>query len=159
MSMHFFYNYKLDLEKKLSEVYQRDLKKLEEKRNRQRQLDVAQNLIENYYNKLASDLKDIVEVSDGKISFISHEEMIVKFIMYEHYVRYTRMDQGIEVEIGTYDESSGLIEGRINSNIIPGEKRCVVKKIGKVHDGSHFDENTINYYMNKAFSALDILKD
>lgn len=159
MSMHFFYNYKLDLEKKLSEVYQRDLKKLEEKRNRQRQLDVAQNLIENYYNKLASDLKDIVEVSNGKISFMSHEDMIIKFIMYEHYVRYTRMDQGIEVEIGTYDESSGLIEGRINSNIIPGEKRCVVKKIGKVHDGSHFDENTINYYMNKAFSNLDVLKD
>lgn len=159
MSMHFFYNYKLDLEKKLSEVYQRDLKKLEEKRDRQRQLDVAQNLIENYYNKLASDLKDIVEVSNGKISFMSHEDMIIKFIMYEHYVRYTRMDQGIEVEIGTYDESSGLIEGRINSNIIPGEKRCVVKKIGKVHDGSHFDENTINYYMNEAFSTLDIFKD
>jgi hypothetical protein len=157
--MHFFYNYKLDLEKKLSEVFQRELKKLEERRNRQRQLDVAQNLIENYYNKLASDLKDIVEVSNGKISFMSHEDMIIKFIMYEHYVRYTRMDQGIEVEIGTYDESSGLIEGRINSNIIPGEKRCVVKKIGKVHDGSHFDENTINYYMNKAFSGLDVLKD
>lgn len=159
MSMHYFYNYKEELENKLKKVYSKALDELYVFKKRQGQLDVAQNLIEKYYEKLSEDLKDIMEVSVGNIKMIKTDDVIMKFIMYGHYVKYSRLEQGIEVEIGTYDEVSGLIEGRINSNIIPGEKKCVVKKIGKVHDGAHFDENTINYYMNKAFSHLEILKN
>lgn len=159
MSMHFFYNYKDDLGSKLKKVYNNALKDLAAFRKQQTQLDLSQNAIEDYYKKLEMDLKDIVGVSNGEIQFIRNDDVIIKFVMYGHYVRYMRLEQGIEVEIGTFDEDSGIIEGRINSNIIPGDKKCVVKKIGKVHDGAHFDENTINYYMNEAFSNLEILKE
>lgn len=159
MSKHFFYNYKDDLEIRLQKVFRRDLARLEEDRKNQAQLDIAHNMIEKYYDQLEGKLADIIEVSHGKIKVLREGNMIVKFQMYDNYVKYTRFDQGIEVEIGVYDDVSKIIEARINSNIIPGEKRCVVKKIGKIHDGAHFDENTINYYMNEAFSQLDILKD
>jgi hypothetical protein len=159
MSKSFFYNYKDDLEFKLAKVYRKELKNLKETRKNQAQLDVAHNLIEKYFNNLEKDLIDIVQISNGQIEFCRDENVIVKFTMYDHYVKFTRFDQGIEVEIGVYDEVSKIIEARINSNIIPGDKRCIVKKIGKVHDGAHFDENTINFYMNEAFSKLDLLKD
>lgn len=157
MSKHFFYNYKDDLEIKLKKVYRKDLKALEENRSKQAQLDQAHGLIQLYYEKLLSTLEDIISVSDGSIECVIEDD-VIKFKMYDHYVKYTRFDQGIEVEIGVFDEDSQIVEARINSNIIPSDKRCVVKKIGKVHDGAHFDENTINYYMNEAFSHLDILK-
>lgn len=158
MSMHYFYNYKDELEHKLKKVYSQELGEMSVYKKQQKQLDVAQNLIEAYYDKLSHDLADIVEVSQGHINFIK-TEVLMKFIMFDHYVMYSRFDRGIEVEIGTYDKGADLIEARIDSNIIPGDKKCVVKKIGQVHDGAHFDENTINHYMNKAFSHLEILKE
>lgn len=159
MSKHFFYNYKDELEIKLSKVFRKELKNLEEDRKKLEQLDIAQDMIEKYFTNLENDLIDIIGVSDGKIHTARDGDMFMKFSMYEHFVKFTRFARGIEVEIGVYDDFVGIVEARINSNIIPGEKRCVVKKIGKVHDGSHFDENTINYYMNEAFNALDILKE
>jgi len=157
--MHFYYNYKENLGSKLKEVYRRELKALDQKRKQQKQLDIAQEIIEKYFDRLASEIEDVVNVSEGQIQFIKNEDVIMKFIMYNNYVRFSRFEQGIEVEIGVFDEESGLIEGRITSNIIPSDKRCVVKKIGKIHDRAHFDENTINHYMSEAFSHIEILKD
>ncbi|MBN2795795.1 MAG: hypothetical protein JXR88_10340 [Clostridia bacterium] len=159
MSKHFFYNYKDELQIKLSKIFRKELQSLEVDRNNQAQLDVAHNLIERYYHDLEESLKDIMVVSKGKIKVIRDNNVIVKFVMYDNYVKYTRFEQGIEVEIGNYDPNTKIVEARINSNIIPSEKRCIVKKIGKIHDGAHFDENTINYYMNEAFSSLDLLND
>lgn len=159
MSKHFFYNYKDDLQIRLSKVFRRELGNLEDSRKKQAQLDVAHNLIEKYYHDLEEQLKDIILVSHGKIKLIRDGNIIVKFVMYDNYVKYTRYEHGIEVEIGNYDEESEIVEARINSNIIPSDKRCIVKKVGKIHDGAHFDENTINYYMNEAFSSLELLNN
>lgn len=159
MSKHFFYNYKEDMEIRLAKVFRRELEKLDEDRKKQAQVDIAQEMIESYYNDLEATLSDIIIVSAGKIKLIRDGDMFIKFVMFDNYVKYTRFEYGIEVEIGVYDEQAGIVEAKINSNIIPGEKRCVVKKIGKIHDGAHFDENTMNYYMNEAFDTLEIFHE
>lgn len=159
MSKHFFYDYRGDLQEQLQKLFRRQLNELEHERNRQAQLDVAHNIIEKYFSDLENSLADIIVVSNGRIQVIRDESMIVQFKMFDNYVKFTRFEHAIEVEIGEYDEMTQIVEARINSNIIPSEKKCVVKKIGKVHDGSHFDENTIHYYMNEAFSNLKELSE
>jgi len=155
MSKHFFYDYKVELEEQLGKKFRRELKQLEEERAFQTQLDEAQEVIETYFKVLESSLSDIILISDNKVQLIRDGSMIVQFKMFDNYVKFTRFDHAIEVEIGDFDRQTKIIEARIISNIIPGEKRCVVKRIGKVHDGAHFDDKTINFYMNEAFGHLE----
>jgi hypothetical protein len=158
MSKHFFYDYKVELEEQLGKKFRRELKQLEEERAFQTQLDEAQQVIETYFKVLESSLSDIILISDNKVQLIREGSMIVQFKMFDNYVKFTRFDHAIEVEIGDFDRQTKIIEARIISNIIPGEKRCVVKRIGKVHDGAHFDDKTINFYMNEAFGHLEEMK-
>lgn len=155
MSKSFFYDYKVELQEKLGKKFKRELKELEAERARQSQLDDAQQVIENYFRILEDTIADIILVSDNKVQLIREGSMIVKFMMFDNYVKFTRFDHAIEVEIGEFDKSSKIIEAKIISNIIPGDKRCVVKRIGKVHDGAHFDDKTINFYMNEAFGEFN----
>lgn len=159
MSKHFFYDYRGDLQAQLSKVFRRELNVLEKERNKQAQLDVAQSIIENYFSELENTLADIICVSNGRVQVIRNENMIIQFKMFDNYLKFTRFEHAIEVEIGEYDLATQIVEAKINSNIIPSDKKCVVKKIGKVHDGSHFDENTISYYMNETFGALKEMKE
>lgn len=155
MSKHFFYDYKIELQDKLGKKFRRELKQLEEERALQHQLDVAQEMIEEYFKALEASLSDIILISDSRVQLIRDGSMVVQFKMFDNYLKFTRFDHAIEVEIGVFDVSSKIIEATIISNIIPGEKRCVVKRIGKVHDGAHFDDKTINFYMNEAFGQLE----
>ncbi len=154
MSKNFFYDYREVLAEKLEKKYTKELVELSVTRKKQKQLDSAEVIITNYFNILKKDLGDTLVVANDVIEIITNDEMILKFTMYQNYIKFTRFDHAIEVEIGEFDPLTDIVEARINSNIIPSDKRCVVKKIGKVHDGSHFDENTINYYMNEAFGEL-----
>lgn len=157
MSKSFFYDYKVELQEKLERKFRHELKELENKRFKQAQLDEAQATIEKYFDVLESSIADMILVSDGKIQAIKDGGMIIKFVLFNNYLKFTRFDHAIEVEIGEYDKNSEIIEARIISNIIPGEKKAVVKRIGKVHDGSHFDDKTIDFYMNEAFENLEFL--
>lgn len=159
MAKGFFYDYREELAEKLGKKYNKEIRELVAYKKRQVQIDIAQNVIESYFKVLKDDFGDIFEVSGGEIHLISEGSIIIKLIMFKNYIKFTRFEQGIEVEIGEYDYENDLIEAKINSNIIPSEKKCVVKKIGKVHDGSHFDEKTINYYISEAFGNLKELKD
>jgi hypothetical protein len=155
MSKSFFYDYKYELQERLGKKFRRELAALESERSRQSQLNVAQETIVNYYSDLETSLSDIILISDNKVQIIKDGSMIVKFMMFDNYVKFTRFDHAIEVEIGNFDQDTQIIEARIISNIIPGDKKCVVKRIGKVHDGSHFDDKTINFYMNEAFGEIN----
>lgn len=155
MSKSFFYDYKVELQEKLGKKFKHELQALEDKRTKQSQLNDAQKLIESYFSVLEETISDIILVSDDKVRLIQEGSMIVKFMMFDNYLKFTRFDHAIEVEIGAFDKSSEIIEAQIISNIIPGDKRCVVKRIGKVHNGAHFDDKTINFYMNEAFGNLE----
>lgn len=156
MSKHFEYNYREVLAEKLEKKYNHQLILLASRRKKQAQLDAAQTIIRNYFDELEGDISDTIIVSNGDISIVKGEKEIVKITMFQNYLKFTRFDHAIEVEIGEYDKITDIVEARINGNIIPSDKKCVIKKIGKVHDGSHFDGNTINYYMNEAFGKIEI---
>ncbi len=158
MAKHFFYDYKVDLQDQLGKLYRNKLSELDSERARFAQLDAAQELIVDYFNGLESSLADIIIVSDNRMHMVREGSMIIKFTMFDNFVKFTRFEQAIEVEIGEFDEMSKIVEARIIGNIIPGEKKCVVKRIGKVHDGSHFDDKTINFFMNEAFGSLKELE-
>ncbi len=158
MSKHFFYDYKVELQEQLGKKFRKELKELEAERTKQGQLDAAQAIVEEYFKILESSLSDIILISDNRLQLIRDGSMIVQFKMFDNYVKFTRFEHAIEVEIGEFDNETKIVEARISSNIIPGEKRCVVKRIGKVHDGSHFDDKTINFYMNEVFGHLNLLE-
>lgn len=158
MAKHFFYDYKVDLQDQLGKLYRKKLSELDSERARLAQLDAAQELIVDYFNGLESSLADIIIVSDNRLHMVREGSMIIKFTMFDNFVKFTRFEQAIEVEIGEFDELSKIVEARIIGNIISGEKKCVVKRIGKVHDGSHFDDKTINFFMNEAFGSLKELE-
>lgn len=158
MSKNFFYDYKIELQEQLGKKFRKQLATLDEERAKIAQLDVAQKIIINYFDNLKSSLADIILVSNNQIALLQEGPMIVKFVMFNNYLKFTRFDQAIEVEVGQFDTESQIIEARIISNIIPGDKKCVVKKIGKVHDGSHFDDKTVNFYIHEAFKSIDELE-
>lgn len=155
MSKHFYYDYREVLAEKLEKKYKQQLLLLASSRKKQVQLDAAQTVIVNYFEAFVKEIEDTMIVSDGNIQFERDDNYILKFSMYKNYLKFTRFEHAIEVEIGEYDPDTEIVEAFIISNIIPSDKKCVVKKIGKVHDGSHFDENTINFYMNEAFSNIE----
>lgn len=158
MSKNFVYDYKVELQGQLGKLFRKQLITLDLEKNHVAQLDLAQKIVLEYFNNLRTSLTDIIKVANGKVMSIQEDRMIVKFMMFNNYLKFTRFDQAIEVEVGEFDKESQIIEAKIISNIIPGDKKCVVKRIGKIHDGSHFDDKTINFFMHEAFGSLKELE-
>jgi hypothetical protein len=61
--------------------------------------------------------------------------------------------------VGYYDAEEDSIKSKTVAHIVPGEKKCQVKKLGQIHDGSTFDENTLNHYMRLAFRNIFSFED
>ena len=155
MSVHYGYNYKLALIKKLKTIYGKELVNLEFEREQQRQLDEAEDLIINFFGASKDDLIELELASLGDVLYQEYEdEYIVKLSIQENYIQFSRKPNVIEIELGIWNEEDQHAEIAVLAYIMPGEKKCKLKKVGKVHDGSNFDENVINSYVRKAFEAI-----
>lgn len=159
MTLPFFYNYKEALVKKLKEDYSEAItaKRLEEIEGQQ--MAEADQMIKQFFKDMENSLADVLEVSHKSIQFDRHDEReIARLTIGKNYVVFTWKDKrSIEVEIGTYVDELDMVEASIVGYIVPSDKKPVVKKVGKVHEGGHFDENTLNYYLRTAFG--NILKE
>jgi hypothetical protein len=151
MSVHYFYNYKDELIKKLKERFGNELVQKKERERLQAQLDEAETLIREYFKANSVDLNELVTVSNGAISFTVEEPLRILLQIDKNFVEFNRLETSIEIRVGLYDEKVDFVNAEVECYVIPGEKKCHIKKVGKIHDGSHFDENTINYYVRKAF--------
>lgn len=151
MSVHFFYNYRDELVKKLKEHYSNDVRSWKVFMAEKKQLDEAESMITKYFKGLEGDLSDVIEASNEEIG-LSITDEIIEFRIQKNFVRFRREERAIQVKIGYYVTENNMVETEILGYIMPGDKRAVMKKVGKIHDGSTFDENTINFYLRKAFS-------
>lgn len=158
MSVHFFYNYKEDLIKQLKEYYSEDIKRYKAEKKEQGQLDEVEKFVLNYFRDMREEISEVIDSSKGAISIdLDGEGHIVEFIIGENYLKLIRKEKSIEVLVGNYVEEDDLTESTILGYIVPGEKKAITKKLGKIHDGSHFDESTLNHYLRSAFgSAFDV---
>lgn len=151
MSVHFFYNYRDELVKKLKEHYAEDVKQWKKQVAEDKQLDEAEGMVRKYFKSLVSELEDVIEASNSEI-ILTENGNVIEFKIMQNFVRFTRQERAIQVKIGYYVSENDMVETAILGYIVPGDKRAVMKKVGKIHDGSTFDENTINYYLRSAFS-------
>jgi len=151
MSVHFFYNFKEELVKKLNEQFKDKIELYKKSENEKLQLEKAEEIIMEYFKELEIELKDVVNASGGEIGFEYDTEMLAKFFIKENYLKFTKKERTIEMKIGKYDKEEDIVESTIVCYIVPGIKKCKLKKVGKIHDGSSFDENTINYYLKSVF--------
>jgi len=151
MSVHFFYNYRDELVKKLKEHYSEDVKVWKEQVAANKQLDEAENMLRKYFKSLVSELEDVIEASNNEIMLCENDNLM-EFKIQQNFVRFIREEKAIQVKVGYYVSESDMVETEILGYVMPGDKKPVMKKVGKIHDGSTFDENTINYYLRSAFS-------
>ena len=151
MSVHFFYNYREELVKKLKEHYADDVKIWRKQVAEKEQLDEAEAMLKKYFNTLVDELEDVIKASNEEIVLEENED-VMEFRIRQNFVRFTRQDRSIQVKIGYYVSENDMVETAILGYVVPGDKRAVMKKVGKIHDGSTFDENTINFYLRSAFS-------
>lgn len=152
---HFHYNFREELTKKLKTQYLEDIQKYRHEMSRVQQIDEAEQLILDYFGKLAEDLAEVLAVSDGNIGFEGPEgDTIIRFSIRENFIRFTRREKFIEVKVGKYVAEDDMVESTILGYVVAGEKRAQTRRIGKVHGGASFDENTINQYMREAFDNL-----
>lgn len=158
MTVRFFYDFNEELVKKLTEHYNAEIESLQKAQNQIEQLDHAESMIREYFESLIGHLGEVMAASGGQIYFEQDEEVIGKLGIMNNYLKFTRKNLSIEVKIGYYVPEEDLIESIVLSYIVPGTKKPKIKRVGKVHDGSNFDENALNYYMREAFGKLDILK-
>lgn len=157
MSVHFFYNYREHLIKQLKGHYE-DIVALKQQDDAlQLQLDEAEDIIRKYFEVINLELSEVMEASNGDIKLMDElDDAILRFSIMDNYIKFVRKPQAIEVEIGRFQLDMGMVETYILAYIIPGEKKCRTRMVGKVHEGGSFDENTINFYMREAFQ--DIVK-
>lgn len=157
MSVHFFYNYREHLIKQLKSHYETVVAMKEQDNALQVQLDEAEDTVRKYFDVILLELTEVMEASNGEVKLINEsEEYILRFSIIENYIKFIRRPQAIEVEIGRYQTDMGMVETLILAYIIPGDKKCRTRMVGKIHEGGSFDENTINFYMREAFQ--DIVK-
>lgn len=157
MSVHFFYNYREHLIKQLKSHYETVVAMKQEDDALQIQLDEAEEIVRKYFEVILLELTEVMDASNGEVKLVNEsEEFILRFSIMENYIKFVRRHQAIEVEIGRYQTDMGMVETFILAYIIPGEKKCRTRMVGKVHEGGSFDENTINFYMREAFQ--DIIK-
>jgi len=154
MAVHFFYNYKDELIKKLKERYHTELQQKKELERLKAQLDEAETLIKDYFKANAEELNEIISVSNGSVSYFTEDPLHVMLEIDHNFVEFQRLEMSIEIRVGIYDPVVNFVNAEAECYVIPGEKKCLIKKVGKIHDGSHFDENTINYYVRKAFAHM-----
>jgi len=153
MTVHFFYSFKDELIHKIKEDYEEALVKRKERLRKQKQLDEAEGKILEYFKVIKNGLSEVMEVASDEIKYEENEGFILRFSIEKNSIRFTRNEFSIEVQVSLYLKDSHMIESKILGYIVPGEKACMVKEIGKLHTGSHFDENTINHYMRVAFAS------
>lgn len=151
MSVHFFYNYRDELVKKLKEHYADDVKSWRKQVAEKEQLDEAEAMLRKYFKSLVDELEDVIEASKEEI-VLEENDNVMEFRIQQNFVRFTRQDRAIQVKVGYYVTENDMVETAILGYVVPGDKRAVMKKVGKIHDGSTFDENTINFYLRSAFS-------
>lgn len=151
MSVHFFYNYRDELVKKLKEHYADDVRSWKKQVAEKEQLDEAEAMLKKYFKSLVDELEDVIEASKEEI-VLEENENVMEFRIQQNFVRFTRQDRAIQVKVGYYVTENDMVETAILGYVVPGDKRAVMKKVGKIHDGSTFDENTINFYLRSAFS-------
>jgi len=156
MTVHFYYNYKEDLISKLKENYANELDQKVSDEKDQAQLDEAEKLIIKYFDSVKNDLDQLNKVSGGEVAYEVGEDFISKLSVRQNYIKFTRAGKTIEVKVGKYIDDEDIVESSVIANIVCGDKKCKIKKRGKIHDGSNFDENTINYYMREAFGPLEL---
>lgn len=150
MSVHFFYNYRDELVKKLKEHYSDDVTQWKKQVMENKQLDEAEKTLRKYFEGLVSELEDVIEASNREIQ-LTENGNLMEFKIQQNFVRFTRQERAIQVKVGYYVSENDMVETAILGYVVPGDKRAVMKKVGKIHDGSTFDENTINYYLRSAF--------
>lgn len=155
MSVHFFYNYREHLIKQLKEHYSVIVDMKKEEDALKAQLDEAEVQIQDYFEVISVELREVLEAAGAEVQLdLNSEEFLLKFTIVQNYIKFVRKEQAIEVEIGRFQTDMGMVESYILAYIIPGEKKCRTRKVGKVHEAGNFDENSINYYMREAFSDL-----
>ena len=153
MTVHFFYNFKDELIHKIKKDYENELVKRKEELRKQKQLDEAEEKILEYFKVIKNGLSEVMEVANDHIKYEENEEFILKFTIGENSIKFTRNQSNIDAQVSLYLEESDMVESKILGHVVPGEKSCTVKEVGKLHTGSHFDENTINHYMRVAFGS------
>ena len=153
MTVHFFYNFKDELIHKIKNEYENELMKRKEELRKQKQLDEAEEKILEYFKVIKNGLSEVMEVADDHITYEENEEFILKFTIGKNSIKFTRNQSTIDAQVSLYLEESDMVESKILGHVVPGEKACAVKEVGKLHTGSHFDENTINHYMRVAFGS------
>ncbi len=151
MSVHFFYNYRDELVKKLKEHYSEDVRDWKKLQAEARQIDEAEEMVTKYFRALEKELEDVIEASKEEIG-LSVKEDVIEFRIKRNFVRFKRQERAMQVKVGYYVSENDMVETAILGYVVPGDKRAVLKKVGKIHDGSTFDDNTLNYYLRKAFS-------
>jgi len=155
MTVHFFYDYKDELIKALEEEYSVELEKRKVQKFKEGQLIDAEEIIQGYFSNLWRDISEIAEASNGEIVIdFTEKNVVVYFSIKSNFIKFSRKGNSIEIKIGTLNKEEGIVESIIYGYIVPGEKRAIVKKPGKVHDGSTFEESSINYYLKLAFSDM-----
>ena len=156
MSVHFFYDFKDELIKKLNEKFSEEIEALEFEKNQVNQLENVEKAIQEYFKNVVDNMQVLIKASNGQIYFEQGDEVVGKLGIMKNYLKFTRKQKSIEVKIGCYVPEADLVESIVLSYIVPGNKKAKIKRVGKIHDGSNFDENTLNYYMREAFSKLNI---
>ncbi|OPL09253.1 MAG: hypothetical protein AVO33_07255 [delta proteobacterium ML8_F1] len=155
MTVRFFYDFREDLIKDLTGHFSKEIEAYRHSQDQLRQIDEAQALIQKYFDQFLSQMSELMQATRDQVSFDQGEEVIAKLAIMNHYLKFTRKNLSIEVKIGYHVPELNLVESQVLSYIVPGDKRAKIKRVGKVHDGSHFDENALNYYMREAFSKIE----
>jgi len=151
MSVHFFYSYRDELVKKLKEHYADDVEVWRKQVQETKQLDEAEAMLRKYFSSLVTELGDVIDASNGEIFLDEQDGKVMELKIQQNFVRFTRQERAIQVKIGYYVTENDMVETAILGYVVPGAKHPVMKKIGKIHQGSTFDENTINFYLRSAF--------
>ncbi len=151
MSKHFFYDYKEDLIKKLNVKYAKELAELHHEQQEKALLDQAEEDVRAYFRIVHNEMKDLILASRGAIAYDEGDEIILTLTIHKNFIRFIRTSKSIEVKIGKYNKEEDLVESLIVGYIVPGEKSCKIKKLGKIHEGGSFDENTLASFMREAF--------
>lgn len=154
MSVHFFYDYKDELIKKLKSHYSESLDTQEVVMNERKQIDEAVKIIDQYFDDLERELKDVFVVASGEVKLERNGEALVYFSIMDGSIKFIRKDRSVQIVMGFYVPEEGEVESKVVAYIIPGVKKAKIKKVGKVHNGSTFDENALNHFMRMAFKDM-----
>ena len=154
MSVHFFYDYKDELIKKLKSHYSESLDVQEVAMKERKQIDEAVKVIDHYFDELERELKDVFVVSGGEVKLTRNDEALIYFSIMDGSIKFIRKDRSVQIVMGFYVPEEGEVESKVVAYIIPGDKKAKIKKVGKVHNGSTFDENALNHFMRMAFKDM-----